>query len=97
MHAQARERGNFETPNEIAMKLRIIFAIALTIGITAYSCAQPPRGRGPGGAAKQSTDMTPQIAWFGVLKEGLAEAKQTGKPILLVSAACQCAGVPGMW
>jgi len=37
------------------------------------------------------------IAWYGVLKDGLAEAKRTGKPILLITAAAQCSGVPGMW
>ena len=37
------------------------------------------------------------ITWYGVLKDGLAEAKRTGKPILLTSAAPQCAGVSGMW
>lgn len=37
------------------------------------------------------------IVWYGVLEDGIAEAKTTGKPILLLSAAPQCAGVPGMW
>lgn len=37
------------------------------------------------------------IAFYGVLKDGLAEAKATNKPILFLSAAPQCAGVPGMW
>ena len=37
------------------------------------------------------------IVWYGVLNDGIAEAKATGKPIMLLSAAPQCAGVPGMW
>jgi hypothetical protein len=37
------------------------------------------------------------INWYGVLDEGLAEAARTERPILLLSAAPQCAGVPGMW
>ena len=40
---------------------------------------------------------TPKIAWYGTLKEGLAEAKRSNRPILLVSAAPQCQNVAGMW
>ena len=39
----------------------------------------------------------PRIAWFGTLQSGLAEARQSGRPILLVSGAPQCLGVPGVW
>jgi hypothetical protein len=44
-----------------------------------------------------SKKVVPGIVWYGVLKDGLAEAKRTGKPILLITAAAQCGGVPGMW
>ncbi len=37
------------------------------------------------------------IAWYGILADGIAEAKATNRPIMLLSAAPQCAGVPGMW
>lgn len=37
------------------------------------------------------------VVWFGVLRDGLALAETTGKPILLLSAAPNCAGVSGMW
>lgn len=37
------------------------------------------------------------IQWFATWESGLAEAKATGRPILLVSAAPHCAGVPGIW
>ena len=37
------------------------------------------------------------IAWYGVLTDGIAEAKATNRPIMILSAAPQCAGVPGMW
>jgi hypothetical protein len=37
------------------------------------------------------------IAWFTSLDSGLKEAKRSGLPILLVSAAPHCAGVPGIW
>ena len=38
-----------------------------------------------------------KIAWHGTWKGGLAEAKRSGKPILLVSAVPQCHSVPGVW
>ena len=37
------------------------------------------------------------IAWYPTLDGGLREAKRTGRPILLVSAAPHCAGVSGIW
>jgi len=37
------------------------------------------------------------IQWFTRLKDGLAEARRTGRPILFVSAAPSCGGVPGTW
>ena len=39
----------------------------------------------------------PKIAWYGTLKSGLAAAKAANRPILLVSAAPHCLGVPGIW
>ena len=39
----------------------------------------------------------PRIAWYGDLQEGLAEAKRSARPILLVSGAPHCLGVPGVW
>ena len=38
-----------------------------------------------------------KIAWYGRLSDGLAEAKRSGRPILLVSGAPQCLGVSGVW
>jgi len=37
------------------------------------------------------------IQWFATWASGLQEATRTGRPILLVSAAPHCAGVPGIW
>lgn len=54
------------------------------------------RGGGRDSAAIEATD-DPGIAWFGSWEGALAEAKRTGKPILLFSAAPQCRAVPGMW
>lgn len=35
--------------------------------------------------------------WYTQLGQGLAEARRTGRPLLLLSAAPQCAEVPGDW
>ena len=43
------------------------------------------------------SQVTPRIAWHGSLAEGLAAARKTKRPILFVSAAPQCLGVPGIW
>lgn len=37
------------------------------------------------------------IQWFASVSSGFAEAKRTARPILLLSAAPHCAGVPGIW
>lgn len=47
--------------------------------------------------ASTAAATTPKIAWYGTLAEGLAEAKRSNRPILLVSAAPQCQNVSGMW
>jgi len=41
--------------------------------------------------------VPPRIAWYGTLMNGLAEAKRSSRPILLVSGAPQCLGVSGIW
>ena len=38
-----------------------------------------------------------RIAWYSSLKQGLAGAKTTGRPILLISAAPHCHGISGIW
>ena len=58
----------------------------------------PPRPDGPivgsGVAAKDRT----AIGWYGTWKGALAEAQRSGRPILLLSAAPQCAGgISGLW
>lgn len=71
---------------------------------------RPPLG-GPGGPPegapmpkeKKQKDDGPLatadggIQWFATLTDGLAEAKRTGKPLLFLSAAPHCGGIPGMW
>ncbi|HIK59915.1 MAG: hypothetical protein ABGY71_07490 [bacterium] len=54
------------------------------------------RGQGPNQVMLEAPAIA-GIAWFGVIDDARAEAKRTGKPILLMSAAPACSGVPGMW
>ena len=42
-------------------------------------------------------EVAPRIGWYGTLESGLAAAKRTGRPILLVSGAPHCHGVSGIW
>ncbi|MBX9685484.1 MAG: hypothetical protein K2X27_02205 [Candidatus Obscuribacterales bacterium] len=37
------------------------------------------------------------IAWIPTWQQAFAEASKTHKPIFLLSAAPQCAGIPGIW
>jgi len=64
--------------------------------------APPPDGPRRGGPPRlEPTAPLPaaaeKIAWYGTWQEGLAEARRSGRPILLVAAAPQCHEVPGMW
>ena len=43
------------------------------------------------------SDRTGGIQWFATLDSARAEARRTGRPILLVSAAPHCSGVSGIW
>ena len=65
------------------------------------------RRRGPGGpppdpppAERDEARTGPSpagIQWYATWESGLREARRTGRPILLVSAAPHCAGVSGCW
>ena len=74
-----------------------ILLIAVGMARTPTAQASPPKGSSYGGSVPDSKEVSPGIAWYGVLKEGFLEAKRTGKPILFITAAPQCGGVPGMW
>lgn len=47
--------------------------------------------------AKAASTKPAKIAWYGTWKQGLAEAKRTDRPILLISAAPHCRNISGMW
>jgi hypothetical protein len=79
-----------------------LLALSLAIAVVlvsqpANAQLAPPTGPSYGGSVPASRKVVSGIAWYGVLKDGLAEAKRTGKPILFVTAAAQCNSVPGMW
>lgn len=38
-----------------------------------------------------------KIAWYGTLDTGLQVATRANRPILLISGAPHCHGVPGIW
>lgn len=67
------------------MKMPLIVAILL---IAAFFAA-------PQGSLAQRGEQG--IAWIPTWKQALAEARQTGKPILLMAGAPSCGGVPGVW
>ena len=52
----------------------------------------------PGARAEEMPAATAAgIQWFSTWIGGTAEAKRTGRPILLVSAAPHCHGISGLW
>ena len=82
----------------MSMKSMSLWLLLVSLLVTpADAQLSPPTGPSYGGSVPTSRKVVPGIAWYGVLKDGLAEAKRTGKPILFITAAAQCGGVPGMW
>ena len=82
------------------LRIALLFPIAWCgsfLSVATLAQLAPPTGPSYGGSLPASQRVEPGIAWFGVLQDGLAQARQTGKPILLITAAPQCSGVPGMW
>ena len=78
------------------LALPMLIAVVVLSGSVNAPLAPPP-GASYGGSVPGSRKVVSGIAWYGVLQDGLAEAKRTGKPILFITAAAQCNGVPGMW
>ena len=75
---------------------RILHAFAVT-SVLALPFAMAQAGESLQAPTSRPGPMPGGIAWFGTWKQGAAEAKRTGKPILLMSAAPQCHNVPGVW
>jgi len=79
--------------------ITLFAAVAIVVMMSPPASAQlgPPTGATYGGSNPNSKKVVSGIAWYGVLQDGLNEAKRTGKPILFITAAAQCNGIPGMW
>jgi len=59
---------------------------------------EPPDRREPPDDQQSVNHAKPgAIQWFATWESGTKEARRSGRPILLVSAAPHCAGVPGVW
>lgn len=69
---------------------------SLVVCATAFA-SRTPRESGPEArTAPASAKDSATRRWFATLDRGLAAAKHTGKPILLVPGAPRCADVSGM-
>ena len=56
------------------------------------------RGARPTDIGAAPLDLgAPGIAWYGCLDTALAEARRSNRPIMFMSAASQCSGVPGVF
>ncbi len=72
------------------------WVVALLLALSAPLAAQPA-SLGSVDQGDPDLTATAPIAWFGSLEQGFAEAKRTGKAILIFSAAPQCNKIPGVW
>ena len=70
-------------------------ALLAVVAATAVLPRLPAAGAEDGPAAAPSSSAG--IQWFATWTGGTAEAKRTGRPILLVSAAPHCHGISGLW
>ena len=71
--------------------------LILTAAVAALAPWAAAQGGPKPGVTKDWSQVEHRIAWHGTWKGALAAAEASGRPILLVSAAPHCGGVPGMW
>lgn len=69
--------------------------ISLALGMSFISALKAQVGPGPISGPLPSHQGG--IVWFGTLRTGIAEARRTNRPILLISAAPHCHNVSGIW
>ena len=94
------------------MKPNLTHLPSLPMRMVAFSVSLVLFAPAMAGAAQERTDPKPssaaaasqgegsqpgKIVWFGRWEDAKAEAARTRRPILLMSAAPQCSGAPGMW
>jgi hypothetical protein len=76
----------------------ILSALLVAALLTTSAAAQ--RDERPTDVGRDDVVTKPEaakIAWFGRWNDAREESERTGRPILLMSAAPQCSGTPGMW
>lgn len=69
---------------------------SLTLSLALAALLLLPTRAGEAGEAERVSSPA-AIQWFGTWEQGLAEARRTGRPILLTAAAPQCRGISGIW
>ena len=82
------------------MRPRAPLAAALVLALAAGALAQDRRRGPPTPDTLPPTNVqkdAEKIAWHGTWSEAQAEARRTGRPILLVSAAPHCRNISGVW
>ena len=80
--------------------IALVFAAVAFAGVSAGELlARDQDGAGPAKPAKAPEAKSPPglIQWFATWEQGLAEAKRTRRPILLVAAAPHCHETSGLW
>ncbi|MFT7485764.1 MAG: hypothetical protein ACI9F9_001614 [Candidatus Paceibacteria bacterium] len=86
----------------MSFSLKTVTSTLLGLSLMGLSVAQGRRAGDSTGPPRPEptvdwSAVDQRIAWFGTLEPALAAAKQTGRPILLVSGAPACHDVPGIW
>lgn len=79
------------------MKALLIGCLAAATCLPTAQAFQRPDRRNAAQTESLAVPDQSGIAWFGRWEDARAEAQRTGRPILLMSAAPRCSGVPGMW
>jgi hypothetical protein len=77
--------------------MRRASGLVLAWGILAHAQEPPPPRGAPPGPGVVHPFPGERIAWYGTLEQARDEARRTGRPILLLSAAPHCHNVPGVW
>ena len=82
---------------KISTRFASLLVAAASVTATVTAAASPPV-QGPKRPLESHVPPTePGIAWFGTWAGALEASKRSGRPILFMSAAPQCQGVPGVW
>ena len=78
-------------------RLPMLLAACLAGSLCLSASTGPLVDDTPAAGSEVETQDAGGIAWFGRWEDAAAEAERSGRPILLMSAAPQCSGAPGMW